>query len=381
VELYVCDKNGVLAPKHNTSENKPIARCKSLRDRLIEKSDNQDIPVIYQKVFPVLFACLRDGEKYYLAGPMYVGRMDNIEKRKYCEYYHLDYNDEIQINVMPLSKVIALVELLAKILLGIELTDEKIISQNHRIEPSQIRLDDKSMEEFHTLDEQAERTHHTYQEERVLLSYVRDGIVEKALEQNMLIDADTGRLSQNDLEHWKRVVIVAITLCTRAAIEGGLPPSEAYKISDYYIRKSDDCKGIPALIKIRNQAVKELTQRVAIEKNKRKTSTYVEATKDYVGRHYREKIYLDDIADKMGINNSYLSKLFKAETGENLQDYIVRIRVEKAANLLTYSNESISYIAEYVNFPSQSYMGKMFKRYKNTSPNEYRKIHKPKEFN
>ena len=63
-----------------------------------------------------------------------------------------------------------------------------------------------------------------------------------------------------------------------------------------------------------------------------------------------------------------------------LQDYVVQIRVEHAANLLTFSNESISTISDYVNFPSQSYFGKMFLRYKNMTPREYREVHKPKEF-
>lgn len=68
------------------------------------------------------------------------------------------------------------------------------------------------------------------------------------------------------------------------------------------------------------------------------------------------------------------------ETGERLQDYIVRFRVERAANLLMYSEEGISDIAEYVNFPSQSYLGKVFKKYKGMTPQKYRDKFKPREF-
>lgn len=89
---------------------------------------------------------------------------------------------------------------------------------------------------------------------------------------------------------------------------------------------------------------------------------------------------LEVIAEKRSISPTYLSRLFVKETEERLQDYIVRFRVERAANLLMYSEETISYIAEYVNFPSQSYMGKVFKRYKGMIPQKYRDKSKPREF-
>lgn len=80
------------------------------------------------------------------------------------------------------------------------------------------------------------------------------------------------------------------------------------------------------------------------------------------------------------ISSSYLSGLFHRETGVWLQDYIVQVRVEHAAKLLLYSNESIARIAEYVNFPSQSCMGKVFKAYKHMYPREFREAGEPTGF-
>ncbi|MCC8066683.1 MAG: helix-turn-helix transcriptional regulator, partial [Clostridiales bacterium] len=75
-----------------------------------------------------------------------------------------------------------------------------------------------------------------------------------------------------------------------------------------------------------------------------------------------------------------LSRLFKKETGVSIQDFINNVRVEKAANLLRYSEESLSEIAEYVNFPSQSYFGKIFRQKKQMTPKQYRELYKPTEF-
>ena len=137
---------------------------------------------------------------------------------------------------------------------------------------------------------------------------------------------------------------------------------------------------IAQMIRYRNTAIEKLTSEVKRKLEQKHTSSYVEQSKDYVRKHYREKIYLNDIADTLGVSASYLSRLFSKETGERLQDYITRVRIERAANLLIYSDESLSKIAEYINFPSQSYFGRVFREQMKLSPRKYREIHKPKEF-
>lgn len=174
------------------------------------------------------------------------------------------------------------------------------------------------------------------------------------------MDMELGKLSGTERNHWKNASVAAITLFTRAAIEGGVAPSVAYRLSDFYIQKCDSCAEIAQILEWRNRAVEEITGRVKERKNSRSKSNYVEKCKDYIENHYRTKVYQEEIARALGISSSYLSRLFHRETGVRLQDYIVQVRVEHAANLLLYSNESIARIAEYVNFPSQSYMGKVF---------------------
>ena len=110
------------------------------------------------------------------------------------------------------------------------------------------------------------------------------------------------------------------------------------------------------------------------------SSNYVERSKDYVRKHYREKIYLDDIAESLGLSPTYLSRLFSRETGECLQDYINSVRVYHATNLLLYSDRSLPEIAQYVGFPNQSYFGKIFKKLKNMSPKAYRDRYRSAEY-
>ena len=100
--------------------------------------------------------------------------------------------------------------------------------------------------------------------------------------------------------------------------------------------------------------------------------TPVARARDYIRKHYRETIRLEDMAEALDISPSYLSRLFHRETGMCLQDAIAEVRVHRAAELLLYSRLSLSEIAIYVHFPNQSYFTKVFKKVMGTTPMTYR---------
>lgn len=362
-------------------QSSPVTENEVLRTGLVKASGEQEEPVIYQDKNQVIFLCIHDLERneFLLAGPMALKKLDLVELHQFYKTYGMKTDRKQEPGVFTLTEVLTVTGLLNVIFTGCTIPEEELLQANCLT----VETDGRTEGEFLKFDFQTEeegRYHHSYREEKKLLDCVREGRVEDALRMNMDLDIDTGRLSGDDMRHWQHLVIVAITLCTRAAIEGGLPPSEAYKVSDYYIRKSEACREISAFVAWRNKAVRDLTERVSRINSVRHGSNYVENAKNYVAAHYREKIYLADIAGKLCISPTYLSKLFVQVTDERLQDYIVRFRVERAANLLVYSEESISYIAEYVRFPSQSYMGRVFKKYMGMTPQKYRDKYKPREF-
>ncbi|MFR8019983.1 MAG: helix-turn-helix domain-containing protein [Mediterraneibacter gnavus] len=82
----------------------------------------------------------------------------------------------------------------------------------------------------------------------------------------------------------------------------------------------------------------------------------------------------------MGVSESHLSRIFKKETGESIQKYSMHMRIERAENLLKYSEASLTEISEYLCFSSQSHFGKVFKVYKNMTPKQYRDYYKSPEF-
>ena len=82
---------------------------------------------------------------------------------------------------------------------------------------------------------------------------------------------------------------------------------------------------------------------------------------------------LSALAGLQGLNPSYLSALFRKETGETVTGYVCRRRMETAARLLRTTTLQVQTIARYCGVPDVNYFTKLFKRQFQKTPNEYRK--------
>lgn len=92
----------------------------------------------------------------------------------------------------------------------------------------------------------------------------------------------------------------------------------------------------------------------------------------FIGENYRNKISLDDMAEKLHANRSYLSRLYKSRSGVNLFDDILRMRIEKAKEYMESTERKIYEISEAVGFDDTGYFSRVFKKYTGMSPREYK---------
>lgn len=95
---------------------------------------------------------------------------------------------------------------------------------------------------------------------------------------------------------------------------------------------------------------------------------------EYIDEHFSEQISLDVCAELLCLNKSYLCRLFRSATGITLWDFINFVRVSRSEDLLT-GKMNLSEIAYAVGFSSPSYFHRTFKKYKQLSPSEYRKLY------
>ena len=94
---------------------------------------------------------------------------------------------------------------------------------------------------------------------------------------------------------------------------------------------------------------------------------------EYIAENYGEKIYIETLADMIGVSPDYFTKMFKDSIGTTPIDYINGVRVNHALRLLTMTDTPVNEIAEKTGFSNPNYFHKIFKSYMQTSPLAYRK--------
>ena len=98
----------------------------------------------------------------------------------------------------------------------------------------------------------------------------------------------------------------------------------------------------------------------------------IRRAKEYIYEHHTEHLSLARAAKAVNMSTFYFCKMFKKVTGINFTDYLSRVRIEKAKNLLLNPNLRVSEIAFEVGFESLTHFNRVFKKLLGQSPTEYR---------
>ena len=173
-------------------------------------------------------------------------------------------------------------------------------------------------------------------------------------------------------KRYEYMAVTSVSIHVQAAVEGGVPSSIAYDLSDIYCRRIEACHTIDEIMQLMNTMSKDYTMRVKEFKEQRKDSAYLEKIKYYIMRNVEKPICLEDIAAYIQLDKFYVSRIFYKKEGMHLQEYIHRERIRAACNMLKYSDVPIADIASNLCFYSQSHFGTVFKKHQKMTPKQYR---------
>ncbi len=176
----------------------------------------------------------------------------------------------------------------------------------------------------------------------------------------------------DSLRRAKSTSIVLLTLCSRAAIEGGVNPSVAYTLNDYYMQMIEDCKSIAETSATCNTLMEDYVQRVRQEKTKKAISGQIRSVCEYITMHIKEKLSITQLAEQAGYTEYYFSHKFKNEIGCSVADYIKHEKIQQAKLLLSGTKMNIQEISDELSFGSRSYFSSSFQKETGLSPSEYR---------
>ena len=98
----------------------------------------------------------------------------------------------------------------------------------------------------------------------------------------------------------------------------------------------------------------------------------IEKAQRYIRKNFAQDITLKDVARHVALSPVYFSRFFKQKTGEKFIDYLTRVRMEKAAELLTHSDIKVYEVCNQVGYHNVQHFYKLFKLYTGCTPTEYR---------
>ena len=216
-------------------------------------------------------------------------------------------------------------------------------------------------------------THNTLALEQALMQMIEKGDVGALCEWLSRAPSVRGGVIANDaLRQYKNTFIVTATLASRAAIKGGMDAEDALSLSDEYIRKSELLSGVESIVNLQYHMVLDYTRRVERVRLGKNPSKLLMQVTNYVQHNLSRPLDVDDLAKSLFISRTHLASKFKQETGMTLTDFILGEKIEEAKRLLRYSDKSLTLIADYLGFSSQSHFTRIFKKYSGKTPKEYR---------
>lgn len=118
--------------------------------------------------------------------------------------------------------------------------------------------------------------------------------------------------------------------------------------------------------------LKEICCCISAENNSGSLKSRAES---FVRENYTDiNLSVSSIADELGVNVRYLSSLYKKQSEDGLQNYISKVRIEKAVELLKTTDENILTIAESVGYSNIRTFSRVFKKFTGTTPSQYKEI-------
>ena len=214
----------------------------------------------------------------------------------------------------------------------------------------------------------------TYYTEQQLLNNVREGNPDYrlSLENASRLSSGIRAQSPDGVGTFLISCTSFVSLCVRAAIEGGLSPDAAYTLGDSYIQKMIKCKTVTDLRNLNHTMYDDFIQTVRRIRQNPSYSKPIQSCIDYIELNLTEDLSLSRLARRTGYAGYYLTRKFREETGQTLKDYIKKARIKHAALLLETTDLSVSLIAEQLRFCSSSYFSANFQKETGLTPNDYR---------
>ncbi len=178
------------------------------------------------------------------------------------------------------------------------------------------------------------------------------------------------RSNKEPIENIKVSCMLIASYCYRLIASYKMLAPELSDSEPEIYKQIQSSRNIQNLLDILRKLIENVAQVVASNDNK--FSYLVKETQKHIRDNFNKNINLQSIADYIHINSSYLSRLYKKETGESIVDAINKYRIDYAKKLLKDPGKKVFEVACAVGIEDPAYFTHVFTKYVGMSPKEYK---------
>ena len=279
------------------------------------------------------------------------------------------YDEASEIPQVAPGKVSQLSQLLYYLMSSL-ITDSKdrfIINRKKMVQQAKINESIQMYKTAESIPDQAYPMH----AEHLLLTRLKEGNRSGAAEALNELLAFYHMMYGGNLSLIRNRVIELAALMSHTALERGAYPRTVFALSDQLMQNASIAMTIDELTYSLEELLESLadcTMPLGSDNNK-----IAQRTMDYVLKNFAYPCTLQDAAKELGLNASYLSRVFRQSTGQTFKEYVTYVRMEEAKRLLLNTDYPILDIAISVGFDNAAYFAQVFRKHTGLTPLQYRK--------
>lgn len=253
---------------------------------------------------------------------------------------------------------------------------EQTKAEKQRLTDRDTENDDNEPEKLLYVQQAQEFFHEPIENENTVFALIASGDVDKILENKLKYSAEPdsgkGQLSDDPLRNQIYHFVVCAAVVARTCLAAGMSEETAYTLSDVYIRRADKCTSVKQVMELNDEMVMDYAVRMRRLRRAKRLSVPVRKAIKMISENTGKRLTVQQIADATGYDRSHLHRLFKAEIGMGIHEYISAVRMNAAKGMLKDGTHSIADIASLLGFSSQSHFCRAFSEAVGVTPKEFR---------
>ena len=246
------------------------------------------------------------------------------------------------------------------------------VKEEIREEKEKSRLLERYFVSYEKYNAFLDKTDYTGVDRKLIQDFLKLG---SAGEEGMFIDEYLAAVGENNYRSFllRQYMTIDIFFCVQEFLKG------LSVCADEIPPELGDIKYIPKIVVSEEQTVSYLKELFAFAISERdrvsgnRYGSLIDTAKQYLAEHFESNdVSLNTVAAQVGVSSSYFSSIFKQETGQSFVEYLTKLRIDKACELLRCTTLRTAEIGERVGYNDPHYFSATFKKVMGQSPKDYR---------